>query len=120
MTLDLRRPVWALHVLIVGLALHNLAIIDRNLGHLADARTGYEAALATRTQIGDKRGAVVGRVELGLVLLAQGHLDLARKSEEEALADLELAQRITPSDATEDLEWIRGALEELRGVAQPR
>ena len=38
-----------------------------------------------RAEIGDKRGGVMGRVELGMVLLAQGELELARKTEEEAV-----------------------------------
>ena len=66
-------------------ALHNLAIVDRELGNLAAARTGYKESLVTRAEMGDKRGGVIGRVELGMVLLAQGELDPARKTEEEAL-----------------------------------
>ena len=34
------------------------------------ARAGLEESLATRAEIGDKRGQVMGRVELGMVLLA--------------------------------------------------
>lgn len=73
-------------------ALHNRAVIDRELGHLAAARAGYEASLATRADIGDKRGLVMGRVELGAVLLAQGELDRAQKTiDEAALGARELA-----------------------------
>ena len=52
-------------------ALHNLAIVERETGHLTAARTAFEESLTTRAEIGDKRGGAMGRVELGAVLLAQ-------------------------------------------------
>jgi ATP/maltotriose-dependent transcriptional regulator MalT len=53
---------------------------------LAAARASYEESLATRATLGDRRGLVMGRVELGTVQLAQGEIDHARRTAESALA----------------------------------
>ena len=41
-------------------ALHNLAIVEREMGQLAEARAGFEESLAVRGEIGDTRGQVMG------------------------------------------------------------
>ena len=59
--------------------------MNREAGRLGEARAEYEESLATRAEIGDRRGMAIGKVELGAVLLAQGEIAQARQVEDEAV-----------------------------------
>ena len=65
---------------------HSLAVLDRQMGRLAEARAGYERALALARQLGDRQPS--GTEVHGLAVLDEqtGRLAEARAGYERALA----------------------------------
>jgi predicted ATPase len=67
-------------VLCEGVVLSNLALLDRTEGRLADARAGYEAALALHARLGHRRSHARTQTLLGALQLDLGELSEAREA----------------------------------------
>jgi tetratricopeptide (TPR) repeat protein len=78
-----------------GVALHNLAVLERRRGHLDDAARLCESALALHRQVGSRHSEGLTLEELAAVHAARGDLAAARRLYRAALGVHERAANLS-------------------------